>query len=160
MVCVSSCLLHLLLIFCSQLKPLDFGFWHPSGGIKRELAAAKKKVGLLLLSIVGLRYRLFLDFHWQFWQISDRRDREKKAFSRLFQPSGGSEKGDKVLFYYHAVIFLVTSVSLDLWICHESLPANTVEQKCWWFVLFSCRRISDPASLTFHSYSLVASQSF
>ncbi|CAD6242276.1 unnamed protein product [Miscanthus lutarioriparius] len=46
-----------------ELEPND-------GGIKRELAAAKKK-------------------------ISDRRDREKKAFSKLFQPSGGSEKGDK-----------------------------------------------------------------
>ncbi|EEC74044.1 hypothetical protein OsI_09026 [Oryza sativa Indica Group] len=49
-----------------QLEPND-------GGIKRELAAAKKK-------------------------IADRRDQERKAFSRMFQPSGGSEKIDEVLF--------------------------------------------------------------
>uniref|UniRef100_A0A0D9YYI1 peptidylprolyl isomerase n=3 Tax=Oryza TaxID=4527 RepID=A0A0D9YYI1_9ORYZ len=46
-----------------QLEPND-------GGIKRELAAAKKK-------------------------IADRRDQERKAFSRMFQPSGGSEKIDE-----------------------------------------------------------------
>jgi len=45
-----------------ELEPND-------GGIKRELAAAKKK-------------------------ISDKRDQERKAFSRLFQPSGGSQKSD------------------------------------------------------------------
>uniref|UniRef100_A0A0D9VLC1 peptidylprolyl isomerase n=1 Tax=Leersia perrieri TaxID=77586 RepID=A0A0D9VLC1_9ORYZ len=48
-----------------QLEPND-------GGIKRELAAAKKK-------------------------IADRRDQERKAFSRMFQPSGGSDKIDEVL---------------------------------------------------------------
>ncbi|KAL5208878.1 hypothetical protein ABZP36_033313 [Zizania latifolia] len=42
------------------------------GGIKRELGAAKKK-------------------------IVDRRDQERKVFSRMFQPSGGSEKIDEVL---------------------------------------------------------------
>lgn len=31
-------------------------------------------------------------------QIADRRDQERKAFSRMFQPSGGSEKIDEVLF--------------------------------------------------------------
>ncbi|KAG8072480.1 hypothetical protein GUJ93_ZPchr0006g42829 [Zizania palustris] len=46
-----------------QLEPND-------GGIRRELAAAKKK-------------------------ITDRRDQERKAFSRMFQPSGGSEKIDE-----------------------------------------------------------------
>ncbi|XP_015689460.1 peptidyl-prolyl cis-trans isomerase CYP40-like [Oryza brachyantha] len=46
-----------------QLEPTD-------GGIKRELAAVKKK-------------------------IADRRNQERKAFSRMFQPSGGSEKIDE-----------------------------------------------------------------
>jgi hypothetical protein len=87
---------------------------YPPGGIKRELAAAKKKVGLLLPWILGLRYHLFLDFHWLFWQISDRRDREKKAFSKLFQPSGGSEKCDKVLFYYHILFFFL--IKMLVWI--------------------------------------------
>ncbi|GJM86925.1 hypothetical protein PR202_ga02828 [Eleusine coracana subsp. coracana] len=40
------------------------------GGLKRELIAAKKK-------------------------ISDRRDQERKAFSRMFQPSGRSEESDQ-----------------------------------------------------------------
>jgi hypothetical protein len=31
-------------------------------------------------------------------QISDRRDQERKAFSRMFQPSGRSDESDKVLF--------------------------------------------------------------
>lgn len=48
-----------------ELEPND-------GGIKRELAAAKKKV-------------------------TDRRNLERKAFSKMFETSGSSEKSDEVL---------------------------------------------------------------
>ncbi|GJN29286.1 hypothetical protein PR202_gb17500 [Eleusine coracana subsp. coracana] len=51
-----------------ELEPND-------GGIKRELAAAKKK-------------------------IADRRDQERKAFARMFQPSGKSDKSNEVFCLY------------------------------------------------------------
>jgi len=69
--------------FVFTTETIGFCFWNPQGGINRELAAAKK-VALLLIWIFGLKFipHLFLDVHWQFWQISNIWYREKKAFSR------------------------------------------------------------------------------
>ena len=57
--------------FVFTTETIGFCFWNPQGGINRELAAAKK-VALLLIWIFGLKFipHLFLDVHWQFWQIS------------------------------------------------------------------------------------------
>ena len=70
---------------------LVYAFCH-SGGIKKELAAAKKKASDFslydsLIAHVDFFFKLsvYVINSYNHLQIADRRDQEKKAYSRMFQ---------------------------------------------------------------------------